>query len=75
MFDAGSKGKGLKAAEDIPAGFLVTEYIGEYVNMFWTSNGLDEAVAVPKLQHQQRTTFIDSIFWTWSSTWGLRLCR
>lgn len=30
IFDAGNKGQGLQADEDIPAGSLVTEYIGEY---------------------------------------------
>ena len=29
MFDADKKGQGLKAAEDILAGSLVTEYVGE----------------------------------------------
>lgn len=29
VFDAGQKGQGLKAAEDITAGTLVIEYVGE----------------------------------------------
>ena len=31
VFDAGQKGQGLKAAEDITAGSLVIEYVGEFM--------------------------------------------
>ena len=34
VFDAGQKGQGLKAAEDITAGSLVIEYVGEIMFFF-----------------------------------------